>query len=98
MNKVLSIKNFITCAILNDAILNIKHGLITFVSYSLLMGNSTGENNKKNKNLEQSQNNASEIGDAESNPETSGPAGDLRKAALEATTTTDDNSGEKEAV
>ncbi len=96
MNKVLSIKIFITCAILKDAILNIKHGLITFVSYSLLMGNSTEENNKKNKNLEQSQNNASEIGDAESNPETSGPAGDLRKAALEAAT--DDTSSEKEAV
>lgn len=60
------------------------------------MGNSSEENNKKNKNLEQSQNNASEIGDAESNPETSGPAGDLRKAALEATT--DETSDEKEAV
>ncbi len=59
------------------------------------MGNSTEENSKKNKNLEQSQNNASEIGDAESNPETSGPAGDLRKAALEAT---DNNSDEKEPV
>lgn len=76
--------------------INIKHRLITFVSYSLSMGNSTEENSKKNKNLEQSQNNASEIGDAESNPETSGPAGDLRKAALEATT--DDNSDEKEAI
>ncbi len=42
------------------------------------MGNSSEENNKKNKNLEQSQNNASEIGDAESNPETSGPAGALQ--------------------
>lgn len=76
--------------------INIKHRLITFVSYSLSMGNLTEENSKKNKNLEQSQNNASEIGDAESNPETSGPAGDLRKAALEATT--DDNIDEKEAV
>ena len=41
------------------------------------MSNPTEENNKKNKNLEQSQNQASEIGDAESNPETSAPAGDL---------------------
>jgi len=73
-----------------------KHRLITFVSYSISMGNSTEENSKKNKNLEQSQNNASEIGDAESNPETSGPAGDLRKAALEATT--DNNNEEKEPV
>ena len=49
------------------------------------MSNPTEENNKKNKNLEQSQNQASEIGDAENNPETSAPAGNLRKAALEAT-------------
>lgn len=57
------------------------------------MSNSTDENSKKSKNLEQSQNNANKIGDAESNPETSGPAGDLRKAALEAT---DNNNNEKE--
>ena len=59
------------------------------------MRNSSDENNKKSKNLEQSQNNANKIGDAESNPETSGPAGDLRKTALEAT---DNNSNEKEPV
>ena len=59
------------------------------------MINSSDENDKKSKNLEQSQNNANKIGDAESNPETSGPAGDLRKAALEAT---DTNSDEKEPV
>ncbi len=60
------------------------------------MSNSTEENNKKNKNLEQSQNQASEIGDAENSPKTSAPAGDLRKAALEAT---DDNANdEKEPV
>ena len=59
------------------------------------MSNPTDENNKKSKNLEQSQNNANKIGDAESNPKTSGPAGDLRKAALEAT---DNNSDEKEPV
>ncbi|MDP8906120.1 MAG: hypothetical protein M3M88_01205 [Thermoproteota archaeon] len=59
------------------------------------MSISSEEDNKKSKNLEQSQNNANKIGDAESNPETSGPAGDLRKAALEAT---DNNSDEKEPV
>ncbi len=59
------------------------------------MSNSAEENNKKNKILEQSQNNANKIGDAESNPETSGPAGDLRKAALEAT---GNSSDEKEPV
>ncbi|MDQ6723234.1 MAG: hypothetical protein M3Z01_03090 [Thermoproteota archaeon] len=59
------------------------------------MSSSTEENDKKNKTLEKSQNNASEIGDAESNPKTSSPAGDLRKAALEAT---DKNSDEKEPV
>ena len=60
------------------------------------MSNSSDENDKKSKNLEQSQNNANKIGDAESNPETSGPAGDLRKAALEATD--NNNSSEKEPV
>ena len=59
------------------------------------MSNPTEDNNKKNKNLEQSQNNANKIGDAESNPETNGPAGDLRKAALEAT---DNGSDAKEPV
>ena len=61
------------------------------------MSNPTVEENKKqNKNLEQSQNQATEIGDAESNPETSAPAGDFRKAALEAT---DNNANdEKEPV
>lgn len=58
------------------------------------MSESTEENNQKTKNLEQSQNNASEIGDAENNPETSGPAGDLRKKALEASS--DDTGDEKE--
>jgi hypothetical protein len=54
------------------------------------------ENTKKNKHLEQAQNEAEEIGDAENNPKTNTPAGDLRKAALEAT---DNSSGdEKEAV
>lgn len=55
------------------------------------------ENNEKNKNLEKSQNQASEIGDAENNPQTSAPAGDLRKAALEATSENDKND-EKEPV
>ncbi len=57
------------------------------------MSDSTEEKKRKNENLEQSQNNASEIGDAENNPETSGPAGDLRKKALELT---DNDSDEKE--
>ncbi len=43
------------------------------------------ENNKKNKNLEQSQNNQSDVGNAASNPETSGPTDNVRDQVLKVT-------------
>jgi hypothetical protein len=49
------------------------------------MSSSTEDNNKKNKNLEQSQNNQSNVGDAASNPETSGPTDNVRDQALKET-------------
>ncbi len=49
------------------------------------MSSSTEENNKKNKNLEQSQNNQSDVGNATSNPETSGPTDIVRDQALKVT-------------
>ncbi len=49
------------------------------------MSSSTEENNKKNKNLEQSQNNQSDVGNAASNPETSGPTDNVRDQALKVT-------------
>ncbi len=49
------------------------------------MSSSTEENNKKNKNLEQSQNSQSDVGNAASNPETSGPTDNVRDQALKVT-------------
>jgi hypothetical protein len=57
------------------------------------MSNSSQEKNKKNNDLEQSQNNQKEVGNAGDNPETTGPAESLREEALE---TTDNESDEKE--
>ena len=56
------------------------------------MSNLTEEKSKKNKDLEQSQNNQNVVGDAENNPETEGPSENLREA-FEAT---DNSSDEKE--
>ncbi len=56
------------------------------------MSNATEENNKKNKSLEQAQNNQSDVGDAASNPETSGPADNTRDQALKVT---DNNKNEE---
>jgi hypothetical protein len=50
-----------------------------------MSSSSTEENNKKNKNLEQSQNNQSNVGDAANNPETSGPTDNVRDQALKET-------------
>ena len=57
------------------------------------MSNSSEDKNKKNKNLEESQNNQNVVGNAENNPETEGPSESLREEALEAT---DNSSDEKE--
>ena len=57
------------------------------------MSNSSDERNKKNKDLEQSQDNQTKVGDAENNPETEGPSENLREEAFEAT---DNESDEKE--
>jgi hypothetical protein len=43
------------------------------------MSSYTEEKNKKNKNLQQSQNNQNQVGDAENNPETEGPSENLRE-------------------
>ena len=48
---------------------------------------------KKNKDLDQSQNNQNVVGDASDNPETTGPAENLREEAAKAT---DNSSDEKE--
>ncbi|MBA3284119.1 MAG: hypothetical protein H0U27_03535 [Nitrosopumilus sp.] len=55
------------------------------------MGNSSEDNNKK-KSLNQSQNNQSDVGDAATNPETSGPADNVRDQALKVT----DNKSDQE--
>ncbi len=49
------------------------------------MSESFEEKNKKNTDLEQSQNNQRRVGDAASNPETTGPSENLREEAYEAT-------------
>jgi hypothetical protein len=49
-------------------------------------------NNKKNKSLDQSQSNQSDVGDAATNPETSGPADNVRDQALKVT----DNKSDQE--
>jgi hypothetical protein len=56
------------------------------------MSSSTQENNKKGKSLDQAQNNQSDVGDAASNPETSGPADNTRDQALKVT----DNKSDQE--
>lgn len=49
------------------------------------MSSSSEDNNKKNKSLDQSQSNQSDVGDAATNPETSGPADNVRDQALKIT-------------
>ena len=55
------------------------------------MSNSSEDNNKK-KNLDQSQNNQSDVGDAATDPETSGPTDNVRDQALKVT----DNKSDQE--
>lgn len=50
---------------------------------------------KKNENLEQAQNNQNDVGAAESNPETTGPAENTREEAFEAT---DESEAEEDAT
>jgi hypothetical protein len=57
------------------------------------MSNNSKDNIKKNKDLDQSQDNQKVVGDASDNPETTGPAENLRE---EAAKTTDNSSDEKE--
>lgn len=57
------------------------------------MSESFEKNDKNTKNLEQSQDNQKEIGDAENDPETEGPSDNLREEAFE---TTNKESDEKE--
>ena len=57
------------------------------------MSNSSEDKSKKNKDLEESQNNQNVVGNAENNPETECPSESLREEALEAT---DNSSDEKE--
>jgi len=57
------------------------------------MSNNSEDNIKKNKDLDRSQNNQKVVGDASDNPETTGPAENLRE---EAAKTTDNSSDEKE--
>lgn len=45
--------------------------------------NSSEESNSSQKDLESSQENQKEVGDAESNPETSGPTDKVREEAFE---------------
>ena len=55
------------------------------------MSNSSEDNNKK-KSLDQSQNNQSDVGYAAADPETSGPADNVRDKALKVT----DNKSDQE--
>ena len=57
------------------------------------MSNYSEDKSKKNKDLDQSQNNQKVVGDASENPETSGPAENLREEAAKAT---DNSNNEKE--
>jgi hypothetical protein len=57
------------------------------------MSNNSENKNKKNTNLDQSQNNQNVVGDASDNPQTTGPTENLRE---EAAKTTDKSSDEKE--
>ena len=55
-----------------------------------MSNNLTEDKNKKNKDLDQSQDNQSVVGDASDNPETSGPAENLREEAAKPTDNTSD--------
>jgi hypothetical protein len=57
------------------------------------MSYNSKDNIKKNKDLDQSQDNQKVVGDASDNPETTGPAENLREEAAKAT---DNSSDEKE--
>lgn len=57
------------------------------------MSNISKDKEKENRELDQSQNNQKIVGDASDNPETSGPAENLREQAAKAT---DNSSNEKE--
>ncbi len=59
----------------------------------ICMSNTYEDKNNKNKDLEKSQNNQKVVGDASENPETSGPAENLREEAAKAT---DNSNNEKE--
>lgn len=48
-----------------------------------MSNNNTEENTKKDKQLQSAQDNQTEVGDAESNPETSGPTDKVRETAFE---------------
>ncbi len=56
------------------------------------MSSSSEDLNKKNKSLDQSQSNQSDVGDAATNPETSGPTDNVRDQALKVT----DNKSDQE--
>ncbi len=56
------------------------------------MSSSSEDNNKENNSLDQSQSNQSDVGDAATNPETSGPADNVRDQALKVT----DNKSDQE--
>lgn len=48
-----------------------------------MSNNNTEENNKKDKQLQSAQDNQNQVGDAESNPETSAPTDKVRESAYE---------------
>ncbi|HYF98942.1 MAG TPA: hypothetical protein VD815_02510 [Candidatus Saccharimonadales bacterium] len=54
--------------------------------------NSSDESNKADKDLESSQENQNDVGDAGSNPETSGPTDKVREEAFEDADTEDKSS------
>ena len=54
-----------------------------------MSNNSSDESNKNDKDLESSQENQSDVGDAGSNPETSGPTDKVREEAFEEADTED---------
>ncbi len=59
------------------------------------MSNNSSEeanNNKNDKDLESSQENQSDVGDAASNPETTGPTDNVREEAFEESDTEDKSS------
>jgi hypothetical protein len=54
------------------------------------MSNTEDKNQKKNKDLDQSQENQSTVGDASDNPGTSGPSENVREEAAKPTDNTSD--------